>query len=123
MIASAEGYITASKVASQLDVHVYTVLRWIRQGVKRRGRWVKLPARKFGGRWRIHTEDLSTFIEPNTAAAAPVAPSRRETRRNHHHAKRQLEAMGILTAGNAEGLLTDTDGAATATPSRARSRT
>ena len=96
MIAPAAEYITVSQVASQLDVHVYTVLRWIGKGVKRRGRRVKLPARKFGGRWRVHTEDLSTFIEPNTAAAAPVAPSRREARRNHDHARRQLEAVGIL---------------------------
>ena len=42
------------KVSELLDVHKKTVLRYIRDG--------KLKANKVGGRWRIHGNDLSSFV-------------------------------------------------------------
>lgn len=45
---------TIEKVAEFLDVHKKTILRYIKEG--------KLTANKVGGRWRIHGNDLTSFI-------------------------------------------------------------
>ena len=42
------------KVAGLLGVHQKTVLRYIKEG--------KLKANKVGGRWRVHGNDLSSFV-------------------------------------------------------------
>ena len=50
-----ESYLySIEKVAELLDVHKKTVLRYIKEG--------KLKANKVGGRWRIHGNDLSSFV-------------------------------------------------------------
>jgi excisionase family DNA binding protein len=45
---------TIEKVAELLDVHKKTILRYIKEG--------KLKANKVGGRWRIHGNDLTSFV-------------------------------------------------------------
>lgn len=45
---------SVEKVAELLDVHQKTVLRYIKEG--------KLRANKVGGRWRIHGNDLTSFV-------------------------------------------------------------
>jgi len=42
------------KVAELLSVHQKTVLRYIKEG--------RLKANKVGGRWRIHGNDLTSFV-------------------------------------------------------------
>ena len=50
-----ERYIySVEKVAELIDVHQKTVHRYIKEG--------KLQAKKVGGRWRIHGNDLSSFV-------------------------------------------------------------
>ena len=45
---------SVEKVAELLGIHQKTVLRYIKEG--------KLKANKVGGRWRIHGNDLSSFV-------------------------------------------------------------
>jgi excisionase family DNA binding protein len=45
---------TIEKVAELLDVHKKTILRYIKEG--------KLKANKVGGSWRIHGNDLTSFV-------------------------------------------------------------
>ena len=45
---------SVEKVANLLEVHQKTILRYIKEG--------KLKAKKVGGRWRIHGNDLSNFV-------------------------------------------------------------
>ena len=50
-----KGYLySVEKVAELLDVHKKTVLRYIKEE--------KLHAKKVGGRWRIHGNDLTSFV-------------------------------------------------------------
>ena len=52
--------LTPEEVAERLNVSRITVMRWLRQG--------KIAGRKLGGKiWRVHPDDLQTFI--NTSAA------------------------------------------------------
>lgn len=45
---------SVEKVAKLLEIHKKTVLRYIKEG--------KLKANKVGGRWRIHGNDLTSFV-------------------------------------------------------------
>ena len=45
---------SVEKVAELLGIHQKTVLRYIKEG--------KLKANKVGGRWRIHGNDLTSFV-------------------------------------------------------------
>ena len=45
---------SVEKVAELLGLHQKTVLRYIKEG--------KLKANKVGGRWRVHGNDLSSFV-------------------------------------------------------------
>lgn len=45
---------SVEKVAELLGIHRKTVLRYIKEG--------KLKANKVGGRWRIHGNDLTSFV-------------------------------------------------------------
>ena len=45
---------SVEKVAGLLGIHQKTVLRYIKEG--------KLKANKVGGRWRIHGNDLTSFV-------------------------------------------------------------
>lgn len=45
---------SVEKVAELLGIHQKTILRYIKEG--------KLKANKVGGRWRIHGNDLTSFV-------------------------------------------------------------
>ncbi len=57
---------SVEKVAELLDVHKKTVLRYIKEG--------KLQANKVGGRWRIHGNDLSSFVGAGDNPEKSIAP-------------------------------------------------
>jgi len=48
-------FLTPQDVSDHLQVSVYTVRRWIKQG--------ELPAYKVGRLWRIKREDLDRWLE------------------------------------------------------------
>jgi excisionase family DNA binding protein len=54
------------KVAELLGMHKKTIMRYIKEG--------KLKANKVGGRWRIHGNDLTSFV------GAKDAPDERPAR-------------------------------------------
>jgi excisionase family DNA binding protein len=54
------------KVAELLGMHKKTILRYINEG--------KLKANKVGGRWRIHGNDLSSFVGAKDAPDAGITP-------------------------------------------------
>lgn len=58
----AEQLLTVAQVATWLNVHPETVLRWVRSG--------KLPGSKLGREWRFQRADVEAFIERNRSAAA-----------------------------------------------------
>jgi excisionase family DNA binding protein len=51
---SAQPFLTPRDVSDLLQVSVYTVRRWIKQG--------ELPAYKIGRQWRINEVDLSAWL-------------------------------------------------------------
>ena len=59
--------LTSEQVAEALQIHVLTVYGYIKQG--------KLPAIRFGRKYRILPEDLHQFIEANRVirSAVPVS--------------------------------------------------
>ena len=96
-------YWTPKQLARREDVHVYTVMRWMREGVMAAGRRVRLAARKTGGRWRIRPEDFEAFQTAASRRAAAEMPGRRNSSpaaraARHDRAKQRLREMGILPA-------------------------
>ena len=60
---------SVEKVAHLLEVHQKTVLRYIREG--------KLKANKVGGRWKIHGNDLSSFVGSGDFGRIESMPEKR----------------------------------------------
>jgi hypothetical protein len=96
---------SVSQIAAELAVHPYTIVRWIRDGVKpvRRGPRVFLTASKPGGSWRIERADLERFIDACTDLSVTRRPQQREIqpppaarRRGHRRAVAALKAMGVM---------------------------
>ena len=52
---SSQPFLTPQEVSELLQVSVYTVRRWIKQG--------ELPAYKVGRLWRIEKGDLNTWLD------------------------------------------------------------
>jgi excisionase family DNA binding protein len=52
---SDQSFLTPQEVSDLLQVSVYTVRRWIKQG--------ELPAYKVGRLWRINESDLDKWLE------------------------------------------------------------
>ncbi len=52
---SSQPFLTPHEVSELLQVSVYTVRRWIKQG--------ELPAYKVGRLWRIKKGDLNTWLD------------------------------------------------------------
>lgn len=52
---SSQPFLTPQEVSELLQVSVYTVRRWIKQG--------ELPAYKVGRLWRITKGDLNTWLD------------------------------------------------------------
>ncbi len=50
-------YLSITQVAELLNVHRNTVVNWINEG--------KIPARKFGGVWRILRSDVENMGQGN----------------------------------------------------------
>ena len=53
--APSQPFLTPQEVSELLQVSVYTVRRWIKQG--------ELPAYKVGRLWRIKNGDLNTWLD------------------------------------------------------------
>ena len=60
---------SVEKVAELLDVHKKTVLRYIKEG--------KLKANKIGGRWRIHGNDLTSFVGFEEKISTVISPQQK----------------------------------------------
>lgn len=56
---SSQPFLTPQEVSELLQVSVYTVRRWIKQG--------ELPAYKVGRLWRIKKGDLNTWLDQQRA--------------------------------------------------------
>jgi excisionase family DNA binding protein len=63
--------LTASQVASLLQIHPRTVYKLVKQG--------SIPGRKFGGGWRFSRSEIITMISPQ-AASKPQYPSTTDER-------------------------------------------
>jgi excisionase family DNA binding protein len=52
-----DAWLTTAQVATRLQVHPQTVLRWLRSGA--------LPGRALGGKagWRVRATDVARFME------------------------------------------------------------
>ena len=61
---------TLRQLADRLGVTRQTVHNWVRYGVRRGGRVIRLRAEMLGGRWRVTEADLAAFRRDVTAAAA-----------------------------------------------------
>lgn len=47
-------FLTAKELAEAAEVHVITVLRWLKDG--------KIKGKKFGKSWRIHKDELKKIL-------------------------------------------------------------
>jgi hypothetical protein len=92
--------LSPAALANQEGVRPETVVRWILDGVKVRGKAgkVHLAARRVGGRWRIALADYERFSAALQAKAAPRAAAavRVAQIRSHEAAKKALRAMGVM---------------------------
>lgn len=94
-------WLTPQQVAEQLGVRHLLVLSWINGGVKGPSGWVRLAAKKLGGRWRIDPAAVSAFVDATTADAlgetAPPPPTRQQARKKKQLAEAfaELRAMGM----------------------------
>jgi excisionase family DNA binding protein len=55
--------LTASQVASLLQIHPRTVYKLVKQGT--------IPGKKFGGGWRFSRTEIITMISPHGASKSP----------------------------------------------------
>jgi excisionase family DNA binding protein len=62
-----EEILTASQVASLLQVHPRTVYKLVRQG--------SIPGRKFGGGWRFRKGEIMQMISPQGPERSPQSQS------------------------------------------------
>ena len=85
--------LSLTEVAQQLDVHVGTVHRWVRSGVRRR----RLPSVLVGGRRYVRVSDLKDFLQ----AAPPDAPVDADER--NHAAQQRLASFGLATRHRRRG--------------------
>ena len=60
---SIDEILTASQVASLLQVHPRTVYKLVKQG--------SIPGKKFGGGWRFSRQEIMQMISPQAPAARP----------------------------------------------------
>ncbi len=97
-------YLTPKQVARLKGVHVFTVLRWMKKGVKVGPRGnrllVKLAAYKVGGFWRISPEAMGDFDRATNAVALGQGrriyqPYRTRHRNRHAAAMANLKALGV----------------------------
>jgi excisionase family DNA binding protein len=58
-----EDILTASQVASLLQVHPRTVYKLVKQG--------SIPGRKFGGGWRFSRSEILAMVHPQGAPNGP----------------------------------------------------
>ena len=81
--------------------HLYSVLRWIRRGVRVAGRTVHLPATRIGGRWFVSPRDLTDFLAATQPDADDPPAERRPTpaarRGAHQRALAELRREGLMT--------------------------
>jgi hypothetical protein len=78
--AEAPPVLTTEDVARKLAVTTHTVCNWIRQGVTRRGRLVKLAAFPAGKNYRVAPEALDAFLTALNGGTAPETPGRGKER-------------------------------------------
>ncbi len=69
--AERRSFLTPQEVSDLLRVSVYTVRRWIKQGI--------LPAYKVGRGWRIQESDLDAWLGDNRLNAATGDEARGRT--------------------------------------------
>ena len=62
-----EEILTASQVASLLQVHPRTVYKLVKQG--------SIPGRKFGGGWRFSKSEIMLMISPQITERSLRSPS------------------------------------------------
>jgi excisionase family DNA binding protein len=62
--------LTASQVASLLQIHPRTVYKLVKQGT--------IPGRKFGGGWRFSRSEIITMISPQSGRKPPLPPTTEE---------------------------------------------
>jgi len=62
-----EEILTASQVASLLQVHPRTVYKLVKQG--------SIPGRKFGGGWRFSKNEIMLMISPQITERSLQSPS------------------------------------------------
>jgi len=62
-----EEILTASQVASLLQVHPRTVYKLVKQG--------SIPGRKFGGGWRFSKNEIMLMISPQITERSLRSPS------------------------------------------------
>ena len=62
-----EEILTASQVASLLQVHPRTVYKLVKQG--------SIPGRKFGGGWRFSKNEIMLMISPQITDRSLQSPS------------------------------------------------
>jgi len=62
-----EEILTASQVASLLQVHPRTVYKLVKQG--------SIPGRKFGGGWRFSKSEIMLMISPQITDRSLQSPS------------------------------------------------
>jgi excisionase family DNA binding protein len=62
-----EEILTASQVASLLQVHPRTVYKLVKQG--------SIPGRKFGGGWRFSKSEIMLMISPQITERSLQSPS------------------------------------------------
>ena len=77
---------TINQVAQQLHVHVATVFRWARRGV--RGR--RLKSYLIGGRRFVNADDLDVFLSPRDDPSRPPTPAARSA-----NAQSRLSRYGL----------------------------
>ena len=65
-----EEILTASQVASLLQVHPRTVYKLVKQG--------SIPGRKFGGGWRFSKGEIMQMISPQGTEPIPTASKHAE---------------------------------------------
>lgn len=63
--------LTASQVASLLQIHPRTVYKLVKQG--------SLPGRKFGGGWRFSKSEILFIVTPKPVGDLPQARDREES--------------------------------------------
>lgn len=80
-----DSVLSVTEVAKQLHVHVATVHRWTKSGV--RGR--RLPSILVGGRRFIRVADIEAFVKAPPRAAATIADHRNRA------AQQKLLSLGL----------------------------